>query len=156
LTHVPTVPSPAHVTHVPVHAVLQQTPSAQNPLAHSAPIAHDAAIGFPGASMPMSPGRSTGVSVAGASVGAPSPCATSARMSVPASTFRCSPPPPHPATDVKPPSTQIRRSGLRNRPRRIHTPEGHRGASPPFPYSDRGMIVSTEKNSVYEFPRENS
>jgi hypothetical protein len=78
LTQVPTVPWPAQVTHVPVHAALQQTPSAQNPVAHSAPIAHDVPIGLPGASIPMSAGMSRGAS-AGASEGAPSPGAVSDR-----------------------------------------------------------------------------
>ena len=62
LTQVPTVPWPAQVMHVPVHATLQQTPSAQNPLAHSPPIAHELPIGLPGASMPTSAGRSTDTS----------------------------------------------------------------------------------------------
>jgi hypothetical protein len=49
-THIPTVPWSAQVTHVPVHALLQQTPSAQKPLAHSAAIAHELPIGLPGIS----------------------------------------------------------------------------------------------------------
>jgi hypothetical protein len=58
LTQVPTVPWPAQVTQTPVHALLQQTPSAQKLLAHSAAIVHDAPIGLPGASIPpASPSR---------------------------------------------------------------------------------------------------
>ena len=56
LTQVPTVPWSVQVTHVPVQAVLQQTPSAQKPLAHSPAIAHEEPIGFPGASMAASAG----------------------------------------------------------------------------------------------------
>jgi hypothetical protein len=39
-----------------VQAVLQQTLSAQKPLAHSVPIAHDEPIGFPGISTAASAG----------------------------------------------------------------------------------------------------
>ena len=70
LTQVPTVPWPAHVTQVPAQALLQQTPSAQNPLAHSPPIAHELPIGLPGASMPTSAGRSTDTSPGDPSVAA--------------------------------------------------------------------------------------
>ncbi len=55
LTQVPTVPWPAHVAQTPVQALLQQTPSTQKLLAHSADIAHEVPIGLPGASMPTSP-----------------------------------------------------------------------------------------------------
>ena len=55
LTQVPTVPWSAHVTHVPVHALLQQTPSAQKPLAQSAAVAHELPIGLPGISAGASP-----------------------------------------------------------------------------------------------------
>ena len=74
-TQVPTVPWSAHVTHVPVQAVLQQTPSAQKPLAHSLAIAHDEPIGLPGASIPASIGWSPPMSADAASEGALSPWA---------------------------------------------------------------------------------
>jgi hypothetical protein len=106
LTQVPTVPWSAHVTHVPVHALLQQTPSAQKPVAHSAAIVHELPIGLPGISAGASPGWSTGASVAGTSGRAPSPCATSLRMSVPASSTRLSPPPPQPAVQIIAPSNR--------------------------------------------------
>jgi len=44
--HVPAEPSSAHASHSPVHAALQQTPSAQKPSAHSAPREQLVAIGF--------------------------------------------------------------------------------------------------------------
>src|SRR5262245_30021914 len=58
VTQVPTVPCPAQVMQTWSQAALQQTPSAQKPLAHSPPIAHAVPSGLPGASMPASPGRS--------------------------------------------------------------------------------------------------
>jgi hypothetical protein len=94
---------------VPVQAVLQQTPSAQDPLAHSPPIAHELPIGLPGASMPTSAGRSTDTSPGDPSVGA-SPAAESRATSGPASTTRCSPPPPHPAIHATAPRVTVTRT----------------------------------------------
>jgi hypothetical protein len=56
VTQVPTVPWPAHVRHTPAHAAVQQTPSAQKPLAHSPASEQGMPIDLPGASMPASPG----------------------------------------------------------------------------------------------------
>lgn len=46
--HVPSAPCPffaaVHAIHVPVHALSQQTPSTQNPLAHSAPVEQACAL----------------------------------------------------------------------------------------------------------------
>jgi hypothetical protein len=45
LVHVPGVPASAHDLHVAVHAVAQQTPCAQMPLAQSVSAAHEAPLG---------------------------------------------------------------------------------------------------------------
>jgi len=44
--HWPSLPPIAHDLHVPAHAVVQQTPCAQNVDAHSLPAVHDAPGGF--------------------------------------------------------------------------------------------------------------
>jgi hypothetical protein len=46
LLHAPTLPVSAHDLHVPVQALLQQTPWAQNVLMHSTPAVHEAPLGF--------------------------------------------------------------------------------------------------------------
>jgi hypothetical protein len=52
---VPTLPWAAQVTHNPLQAALQQTPSAQNPLAQALPCVHAVPTANPGAP-PPSPG----------------------------------------------------------------------------------------------------
>jgi hypothetical protein len=107
VTQLPTVPWPTQVRQVPVQAALQQTPSAQKPLVHSPPVVHALPSGLPGASMPTSPGRSTGVSAPPSY--AASPGALSTAPSVLASGgLRCSPPPPQPASHATTPSVMAR------------------------------------------------
>jgi hypothetical protein len=109
VTQLPTVPWPTQVKQTPVQAALQQTPSEQKPLAHSPAVAHALPSGLPGASIPASPGRSTGVSAPPSY--APSPGARSTAPSVPESGgLRCSPPPPQPAIHATTPhvTTKLR------------------------------------------------
>jgi hypothetical protein len=109
LTQVPTVPWPAQVTHTPVQAAPQHTPSAQKPLAHSPAIAHEDPSGLPGASIAAS-ARSTGASpgaTSAPSYGPPSPQAVSRGASAASAAVRCSPPPPQPALDTTAPNVSM-------------------------------------------------
>src|SRR6185436_9114246 len=53
-TQTPGAPPPLHLAHSPVHALSQQTPSAQKPLAQSPADAHGAPIGSVGRILPRS------------------------------------------------------------------------------------------------------
>ena len=66
---VPTEPCSAHARQVSVQAVLQQTPSAQNPLSHSVARRQDVPSGWPCMPPPSLPGESRPASPAPPSVG---------------------------------------------------------------------------------------